>query len=225
MGVEGTRRDAARARHRPQRVRRLPRLRDELQGVEHVGLGGAARGHAPLRPGPDRHVLQPRADVRGGRIPEHADRAFPEVVPALRGPAVRARVPDRRELQAQGRRHRARRLRQVHRLQVLRMGVPVGRARARLRAPRDDEVHAVRRPDLRHVAAAGGASAGMRDGMSHQRAPVRRHSRSAVRGVEGDPRERRLPADAGVGHEPIESLSAAAQDRGADRGRSDRPCG
>ena len=89
-----------------------------------------------LRRGSDRHVLQPRADLRGRRVSRHADGALPEVVPALRGPAVRAGVPDRRELQARGGRHRARRLRQVHRLQVLRMGVPVRRARARRRRAR-----------------------------------------------------------------------------------------
>ena len=133
-GAEGH--DPARARHRSQRLRRLPRLRDELQGVEHVGLGGAARRPQSVRQGSDRRVLQPRADVRGRRISEHADRALPEVVPALRGSAVRARVPDRRELQARRGRHRARRLRQVHRLQVLRVGVPVRRARARRQSAR-----------------------------------------------------------------------------------------
>ena len=144
-----SRNDPARPRHRPQRVRRLPRLRDELQGVEHVGVGGAARRPRALRQGSERRVLQSRADLRGRRIPAHADRALPEVVPALRGSAVRARVPDRRLVQARRGRHRARRLRQMHRLQVLRLGVPLRRARDRSRAQGDDEVHALRRPDLR----------------------------------------------------------------------------
>ena len=65
----GSRRDdPARARHRSQRLRRLPRLRDELQGVEHVGLGRAARRRQSVRRGSDRHVLQPRADLRGRRV-------------------------------------------------------------------------------------------------------------------------------------------------------------
>ena len=40
---------AARARHRPQRLRRLPRLRDSLQGMEHLGLRRAAGGRERLR--------------------------------------------------------------------------------------------------------------------------------------------------------------------------------
>ena len=40
--------DAARPGHRPQRLRRLPRLRDELQAVEHLGLGRPA-GRRPAR--------------------------------------------------------------------------------------------------------------------------------------------------------------------------------
>ena len=71
-----------------------------------------------------------------GEYPNTQTVHFPEVVPALRGPAVRAGVPDRRLLQARRGRHRARRLRQVHRLQVLRVGLPVRRARARRRAAR-----------------------------------------------------------------------------------------
>jgi ferredoxin len=50
---------------------------------------------------PDRHVLQPRADLRGRRLSGHRDDPFPEELPALRRPAVRAGLPDRRELQAQ----------------------------------------------------------------------------------------------------------------------------
>ena len=50
---------------------------------------------------PDRHLLQPRADLRGRQLPGHPDRPLPQELPALRGPALRAGVPDRRELQAQ----------------------------------------------------------------------------------------------------------------------------
>ena len=135
-------REPARARHRPQRLRRLPRLRDLVQGMEHRRQRRSAVRRERLRREPDRHLLQPRADLRGRHLSRHRDDPLPEELPALRGPAVRAGLPDRRELQAQVRRHRAGRLRQVHRLQVLRMGLPVRRARARRRAPGDDQVHA-----------------------------------------------------------------------------------
>jgi sulfite dehydrogenase (quinone) subunit SoeB len=47
------------------------------------------------------------------------------------------------------RRHRAGGLRQVHRLQVLLLGLPLRRARARRAPEGDEEVHAVRGPHLR----------------------------------------------------------------------------
>jgi Fe-S-cluster-containing dehydrogenase component len=53
-------------------------------------------GRPALRRRPDRHLLQPRADLRGRRVPQHRDRALPQELPALRGPALRAGVPDRR---------------------------------------------------------------------------------------------------------------------------------
>ena len=159
--------------------------------------------------------------VRGRRVPEHADGALPQVVPALRGSAVRARVSHRRQLQARRGRHRARRLRQVHRLQVLRVGLPVRRARARRGAPGDDQVHAVRRPHHRPGAAGERAQARVRARLPDQRAALRRHPRSRFRRVDGDPRERRLRADAGVGNASRQPLSAAAQDRAAHpRGRA-----
>ena len=120
-----------------------------LQGMEHLGLGRPARRRERLRREPDRHLLQPRPDLRSRRLPGYRDDPLPEELPALRGAAVRAGVPDRRELQARRRRHRPGRLRQVHRLQVLRMGLPVRRTRDRRRAPGDDQVHALRRPRLR----------------------------------------------------------------------------
>ena len=56
------------------------------------------------------------------------------------------------------------------------------------------------------------AQAGLRAGLPDQRAPVRRHPRPGVGGLAGDPRERRLRADAGVGHAAGQPLPAAAQD-------------
>ena len=90
------------------------------------GSAGPLADDRPLRRRPDRHLLQPRADLRGRRVPEHADGALPQELPALRRPALRAGVPHRRQLQARRGRHRAGRLRQVHRLQVLRWACPYG---------------------------------------------------------------------------------------------------
>ena len=107
---------------------------------------------APTRPGRSSTASRPtkRASSR------HRDDPLPEELPALRGPAVRPGLPDRRELQEEERRHRPGRLRQVHRLQVLRMGVPVRRARDRRGAPGDDQVHALRRPHRGRVAGGRG---------------------------------------------------------------------
>jgi hypothetical protein len=49
--------------HRPERLCRLPRLRDQLQAVEHLGNCGCAGRLESLRRGPERHFLQPGADV------------------------------------------------------------------------------------------------------------------------------------------------------------------
>ncbi len=175
--------DATRAGHRPQRVRGLPRLRHELQGVEHVGLGRAARRPRSVRQRPQRHVLQSRADLRGRRVSEHPDGALSQVVPALRGPAVRSGVSHGSELQARRGRHRAGRLRQVHRLQLLRLGVSLRCARAGRKAQGDDQVHAVRRPHPRQGAARARSPAGLRARVPDQRAALRRHPRSGVGGV------------------------------------------
>jgi anaerobic selenocysteine-containing dehydrogenase len=123
--------DPARPRHRSQRLRRLPGLRDELQGMEYVGCGRLSGGRQSVRQRSDRYLFQPRAEFRDRRIPEHRNRAFPEILSALRGSAVRTGMPDRRQLQTRERRHRAGRLRQVHRLQVLFVGVSVRRTRSR----------------------------------------------------------------------------------------------
>ena len=60
-----------------------------------------------------------------------------------------------------------------------------------------------------------GAQARVRARLPDQRAPVRRHPRSRFGRVDRDPRERRLCADAGMGHAPRQPLPAAAQDRAA----------
>ena len=181
--------DAARARHRPQRLRRLPRLRDELQGVEHVGRGRAARRSQALRQGPDRHVLQPRADLRGRRISRTRRRCIsrsrclhcedPPCVPVCPTGASYKRAEDGIVLvdydKCIGCKYCA-------------WACPYGVREIDAAAQGDEEVHAVRRPHLRRGAARGRAQAGLRDGLPDQRAPLRRHPRSGVRGVAGDPR-------------------------------------
>jgi len=133
-------------------------------------------------------------------------------MPALRRPALRARVPDRRQLQARGRRHRAGRQRHVHRLQVLLLGLSLRRARAG-RAPEDhDQVHALRGPHLRRIAAGERTRARLRERLPDQRAPVRRRQRPRFGRFDRDPRAGRLPVDAGVGHTAGQPLPAAAQD-------------
>ncbi len=189
---------------------------------KHVRHGRAARRRARLRRGAHRHVLQPRADLRSRHLSRCRHDPLPEELSALRRPAVRAGVPDRRELQAQGRRHRAGRLRQVHRLQVLCVGLSVRRPRTRRRAPGDDQVHALRRPrpttsNSHPPIASPPASRPAR----HRRTALRRREGSRLRGLEGDPRTRRLSADARMEHAAGEPVPAAAQDRRGRR-RGDR---
>ena len=81
----------------------------------------------------------------GARRPH---RAFPALLPALRGAGLRHRVPHRCLLQARRGRHRAGRSRHLHRLQAVLVGLPVRRARVRLRRRHHEEMHAVRRPHL-----------------------------------------------------------------------------
>ena len=83
-------------------------------------------------------------------------RAFPALVPALRDAGLRHGLPDRRILQARRRRHRAGQSRHLHRLQAVLLGLPLRRARIRLRRRHDEEVHAVRRPHLQRDDGAGG---------------------------------------------------------------------
>ncbi|SOT42576.1 hypothetical protein F01_420622 [Burkholderia cenocepacia] len=203
-------------------MRRLPCLRDELQGMEHVRRSRQPCRSASVRRRSVRHVLQPRADLRGRRVPDDGHDPLPEVVPALRGPAVRAGLPDRRELQAQVGRHRAGRLRQVHRLQVLRVGMSVRRARTRRRPQGDDEVHAVRGPHRQRSAAGARSQAGLRARLPDVGAAVRRRARPGIGRVARDPRPRRLCADARVGHAAVEPLPAAREDRSIVRMRQQR---
>ena len=140
--------EEARPRHRPRHLRRLPGLRDQLQGMEHRRLLGAADRPGPLRRRSARRLAQPHPRLRGGRGRGQPDRALPALLPALRGARLRHRLPDRRLLQARRGRHRAGQPRHLHRLQAVLLGLPLRRARVRLRRRRHEEMHAVRRPHL-----------------------------------------------------------------------------
>ncbi len=175
--LAGHHRQEARPRHRPRHLRRLPGLRDQLQGMEHRRLLGAAHRPGSLRRRSARRLAQPHPRLRGGRGREQPDGALPALVPALRGAGLRDRVPDRRLLQARRGRHRAGQSRHLHRLQAVLLGLPLRRARVRLRRRRDEEMHAVRRPHLQRGAGAGGSRAGLRARLPDRRAPLRRPGR------------------------------------------------
>ena len=113
----------------------------------------AAHRPGALRRRSARRLAQPRARLRGGRGRGEPDGALSALVPALRGARLRHRVPDRRLLQARRGRHRAGRPGHLHRLQAVLVGLPLRRARVRLRRRRDEEVHAVRRPHLQRAPA------------------------------------------------------------------------
>ena len=81
--------------------------------------------YGATRPAPSSTACRPSRSA-SSRTP---DGALPQELPALRGSALRAGVPHRRLVQAQGGRHRPGRLRQVHRLQILLVGLPLRRAR------------------------------------------------------------------------------------------------
>ena len=120
------------------------------------GYGAALVRPASLRRRRFRRLAEPRPHIRGGargrrdrrRGGRGAHRAFPEILPALRRRALRHRLPDRRVLQALGRRHRAGRRGQMHRLRPVRLGLPLWRARDGPCRRRHEEMHAVHRPHL-----------------------------------------------------------------------------
>ena len=175
--------------HRPRRLCRLPRLRHQLQGVEHRRLRRSAVGPGPLRRRRVRHLPQPGPYLRGdpGRRRDRrrggrgAHRAFPEILPALRRRALRHRLPDRRLLQAHRGRHRAGRRGHVHRLRPVCLGLSLWRARDGPRRRRDEEVHALRRPHLQRDDPGNRPGAVLRPDLPGQCAPLWRPCRSRSR--------------------------------------------
>ena len=209
--LTGDAHDPAGARDRPQRLRGLPRVRDELQGVEHVGRGGQSRRPASVRRRSDRHVLQPRADLRGRRVSRHADTIHfpksclhcedPPCVPVCPTGASYKRKEDGIVLVdydkcigckycAWACPYGARELDEA-RKEMTKCTLCVDRIYDEALPERD------RKPACVLACPTIGAA-------------LRRYPRSGVGRVEGDPRARRLSADARVGHEARESLSAAA---------------
>ena len=74
---------------------------------------------------------------------------FPKILPALRGRALRDRLPDWRELQTRSEDGIVLvEERLVHRLRALRLGVPLRRAGDGSGREGDEEMHPLRRPDL-----------------------------------------------------------------------------
>jgi Fe-S-cluster-containing dehydrogenase component len=59
------------------------------------GAAGPLADENALRRQPDRHLLQPGADLRGRQLPRHRDGAFPQELPALAKtrPACRSARP------------------------------------------------------------------------------------------------------------------------------------
>jgi Fe-S-cluster-containing dehydrogenase component len=75
---ETPRSDPARAGHRPQRLRRLPRLRDELQAVEHLGRGRPAGRQNPYGADPTGTFFNRVQTFEVGEFPDTQTVHFPK---------------------------------------------------------------------------------------------------------------------------------------------------
>ena len=69
----------------------------------------------------------------------------------------------------------------LHRLQVVFLGMSLRRPRVRRRRGRHEEMHLVHRPDLQREPGARRSHSGLRDGLSGERPPLRRFGRPPAR--------------------------------------------
>ena len=178
------------------------------------GAAGPLCRRQSLRRGPDRHVLQPRADLRGRRVSRTRRRCI------SRSPACTARIRPACRCARPARATSAPRTAScwstttsASAASTARGPAPTARASSTSSSKVMkkctlcvDRIYDTALPEAR-------AQARLRAGLPDQRAAVRRHPRSRVGGLEGDPRERRLRADAGVGHASGQPLPAAPQDQ------------
>ena len=182
---------------RPVARRRGLRLGRAPLGLPHRHLASAsaaAPASAPARPrttcptassapgssativGPS-ELLRRLAQRRPGRLPAGADVAFvadqvllrPQDVQPLQGDPLHAGLPGGRLLPDQGRRGAGRR-RALHRLRLLRPGLPVRQPLHQPGHPHRRQVHLVLPPHHQ------GAEAGLRRGLPDRRRAVRRHA-------------------------------------------------
>ena len=160
-------------------------------------------------------VVQPHAYVRGGRRRRDGagagpHRAFPEILPALRGAGLRHGLPDRRLLQAGRGRHRAGRRETCASAASCAPGpAPTARASS-TPTRRHEEMHAVHRPHLQREPRRERAPAGLRADVPDQGAPFRRSRRPGFRRLRAGRRARRQGPDAGNGLPAGQQIPAAA---------------
>ena len=100
--------------------------------------------------------------------------------------------------------------RQMHRLQAVRLGLPLRRARARRRPRRDEEMHALRRPESTTKPARSGSRARLRLDLPDHGAPFRRFQRSRIQRLASRARARRLRSGAGDRLPADEQIPAVA---------------
>ena len=98
------------------------------QGVEHLGAAGPLTDLNAYGERPTGTFFNRVQTFEADSYPDTQTIHFPKSCSALRGPTLRCLSRLYRcQLQAQERRHRAGGLRQVHRLQILQLGLPLRR--------------------------------------------------------------------------------------------------
>ena len=156
-------REEARPRHRSRHLRRLSCLRGQLQGMEQRRPHGAADRSRSLRRQAVGRLVQPRAHLRGRRRRRRAAPCIsraPACIASSR-PASRSARPAPPTSAPRTASCWSTRM-SVHRLQAVLLGLPLRRARIRLRCRRDEEMHALHRPDLQREPRGDRPRAGLR---------------------------------------------------------------